>query len=122
MKPLTQREKTCLQWAAVGKTSWEMGVILGLTERTVNFHIHNACRKLGSFSLEGIDQQVLPEGVTVNIAPAAEDTEVAGLQMNGDDITFAQWQAAIQSLVQQEDGLVGVGGPSLTTFRGQPAT
>lgn len=42
----------------------------------------------GSFSLEGIDQQVLPEGVTVNIAPAAEDTEVAGLQMNGADITF----------------------------------
>ena len=42
----------------------------------------------GSFSLEGIDQQDLPEGVTVNIAPAAEDTEVAGLQMNGDDITF----------------------------------
>ncbi|HWK71261.1 helix-turn-helix domain-containing protein [Pollutimonas sp. M17] len=47
MKPLTQRELSCLQWAALGKTSWEMGMILGLTERTVNFHIHNACRKLG---------------------------------------------------------------------------
>lgn len=47
MKPLTDRELTCLHWAAVGKTSWEMGVILGLTERTVNFHVHNACRKLG---------------------------------------------------------------------------
>ena len=42
----------------------------------------------GSFSLEGIDQQVLPAGVTVDIAPAAADTEVAGLQMNGSDITF----------------------------------
>lgn len=47
MKPLTQREVSCLQWAALGKTSWEMGVIMGLTERTINFHIHNACRKLG---------------------------------------------------------------------------
>lgn len=47
MKPLTTRELTCLHWAAIGKTSWEMGVILGLTERTINFHIHNACRKLG---------------------------------------------------------------------------
>ena len=49
MKPLTltDRELCCLQWAAVGKTSWEMGVILGLSERTINFHIHNACRKLG---------------------------------------------------------------------------
>ncbi|NYT63308.1 helix-turn-helix domain-containing protein [Alcaligenaceae bacterium] len=47
MKPLTTRELTCLQWASIGKTSWEMGVILGLTERTINFHVHNACRKLG---------------------------------------------------------------------------
>ncbi|HUG59201.1 MAG TPA: helix-turn-helix domain-containing protein [Candidimonas sp.] len=47
MKPLTDRELTCLRWAALGKTSWEMGVILGLTERTINFHIHSACQKLG---------------------------------------------------------------------------
>lgn len=47
MKPLTQRELTCLQWVAIGKTSWETGRILGLAERTINFHIQNACRKLG---------------------------------------------------------------------------
>jgi DNA-binding CsgD family transcriptional regulator len=46
MKALTVRELTCLRWAAIGKTSWEMGVILGLSERTINFHIHNACEKL----------------------------------------------------------------------------
>ena len=46
MKPLSAREVTCLGWAAMGKTSWEIGVILGLTERTVNFHIQNACGKL----------------------------------------------------------------------------
>jgi len=47
MKPLTERELTCLQWVAIGKTSWETGRILGLAERTINFHIQNACRKLG---------------------------------------------------------------------------
>lgn len=46
MNPLTGRELECLHWASLGKTSWEIGVILGITERTINFHIQNACRKL----------------------------------------------------------------------------
>ncbi|MEO6959547.1 MAG: helix-turn-helix domain-containing protein [Burkholderiaceae bacterium] len=28
------------------QNSWEVGVILGIAERTINFHIHNACKKL----------------------------------------------------------------------------
>lgn len=50
MKPLTPRELACLQWVSIGKTSWETGRIMGLTERTINFHVHNACRKLGVHS------------------------------------------------------------------------
>lgn len=46
MKPLTGRELECLHWASIGKTSWEIGVILGVVERTINFHIQNACDKL----------------------------------------------------------------------------
>ncbi|HUH39316.1 MAG TPA: helix-turn-helix transcriptional regulator [Castellaniella sp.] len=46
MKHLTAREQECLQWAAQGKTSWEIGRILNITERTVNFHIANTCEKL----------------------------------------------------------------------------
>lgn len=46
MKPLTERELECLHWASMGKTSWEIGRIMGVTERTINFHIQNACRKL----------------------------------------------------------------------------
>lgn len=45
MVNLTDREKQCLYWAAKGKTSWEMGVILGISERTVNFHINNVLPK-----------------------------------------------------------------------------
>lgn len=47
---LTLRESEVLKWSGVGKTSWEMSCILGCSERTINFHITNAKRKLGSFS------------------------------------------------------------------------
>lgn len=63
MKPLTARELTCLGWAAIGKTSWEMGVILGLTERTVNFHIHNACKKLQVHSRQAAITAALQAGI-----------------------------------------------------------
>jgi DNA-binding CsgD family transcriptional regulator len=45
-KKLSEREAACLQWAAAGKTSRETALILGVSERTVNFHVQNACRKL----------------------------------------------------------------------------
>ena len=43
----TPREDECLFWASQGKTSWEIACILGIGERTANFHIANACSKLG---------------------------------------------------------------------------
>ncbi|MGC1305341.1 MAG: LuxR family transcriptional regulator [Caulobacteraceae bacterium] len=43
---LTSRERDCLSWVARGKTSWEIGEILGVAERTVNFHLNNAFAKL----------------------------------------------------------------------------
>jgi len=43
---LTARQLACLHWASLGKTSWETGVIMGVTERTVNYHIQLACKKL----------------------------------------------------------------------------
>ena len=43
---LTDRETDSLTWSARGKTSSEIAVILGLSKRTVDFHIENACRKL----------------------------------------------------------------------------
>lgn len=43
---LTRREFECLQWTAQGKTAWEVGRIIGTSERTANFHLHNAMVKL----------------------------------------------------------------------------
>jgi LuxR family quorum-sensing system transcriptional regulator CciR len=45
--PLSEREKACLKWAACGKSSWEIGQILAISENTVLFHIKNAMKKLG---------------------------------------------------------------------------
>lgn len=47
MQALTARELECLKWAMAGKTSWETGRILGVSESTVNFHVSNINRKLG---------------------------------------------------------------------------
>ena len=44
--PLTERELECLRWAADGKTSWEISILLATAERTVNFHLNNAVQKL----------------------------------------------------------------------------
>ncbi|MER8855950.1 helix-turn-helix transcriptional regulator [Mesorhizobium australicum] len=43
---LSLREKECILWVAKGKTSWEIGMILGISLNTVNFHIKNVMRKL----------------------------------------------------------------------------
>lgn len=47
---LTRRELECLKWCAAGKSSWEIALILHCTERTVNFHFNNLCRKLNVVS------------------------------------------------------------------------
>jgi DNA-binding CsgD family transcriptional regulator len=44
---LTTRETECLQWVLEGKTNWEIGMLTGVTARTVQFHLGNCARKLG---------------------------------------------------------------------------
>lgn len=44
---LTPRELEVLRWTMDGKTAWEVGAILGITERTAVLHATNAMRKLG---------------------------------------------------------------------------
>ena len=47
---LTSRERECLTWSLRGKTAWEVSRIIGVAERTVNFHLQNAMGKLGASS------------------------------------------------------------------------
>jgi len=44
---LTVRELEVLKWTAIGKTSWEISLILNISERTVNFHLSQSAGKLG---------------------------------------------------------------------------
>ena len=44
---LTEREIEALSWSAQGKSSTDIAVLMSVSERTVNFHITNAMRKLG---------------------------------------------------------------------------
>lgn len=43
---MSARELDCLSWTAAGKTAWEASVILGISERTVRFHLNVAREKL----------------------------------------------------------------------------
>lgn len=45
---LTDREAECLRWLSVGKSDSEISIILGISPRTVRFHIDNAKVKLGA--------------------------------------------------------------------------
>ena len=47
---LTPRELEALRWMMAGKTAWEMGAILGISERTAVLHVNNAMHKLNCTS------------------------------------------------------------------------
>jgi DNA-binding CsgD family transcriptional regulator len=50
MPQLTARELEALRWTMDGKTAWEVGAILGISERTAVLHVNNAMHKLGCTS------------------------------------------------------------------------
>ena len=45
---LTDRERDSMALVAEGKTDWEIGVILRVSESTARFHVDNARRKMGA--------------------------------------------------------------------------
>lgn len=62
---LTQRERQCLAWAARGKTMADTAVLVGISPRTVVFHLENARRKLEATSIaqcvaEALRRRLLP--------------------------------------------------------------
>ena len=43
---LSSRQREVLEWAAIGKTDWEIGKILSISERAVKFHLEKARQRL----------------------------------------------------------------------------
>lgn len=44
---VTDRQLECLAWAGEGKTAIEIGIILGISARTVEGHLAKVCEALG---------------------------------------------------------------------------
>jgi DNA-binding CsgD family transcriptional regulator len=63
---LSKRERDCLMWAAVGKTTSEIAEILPISERTVIFHLANARQKLGAAN----SRQAIGKAVSLGIIAA----------------------------------------------------
>ena len=47
---LSVREREVLAWASQGKTAWETGMLLSISENTVNKHLQAAAKRLGCTS------------------------------------------------------------------------
>jgi DNA-binding CsgD family transcriptional regulator len=60
---LSAREREVLCWAQQGKTYWEIGCILGITQRTVKFHIQRIKSKLDVVSIAHAIAQAMRRGI-----------------------------------------------------------
>lgn len=61
--PLTPSEAEALLWVAEGKTAWEAGTILGISEATTNAHIASAAVKLKSSNRAHLITRAFVEGI-----------------------------------------------------------
>lgn len=61
--PLSPRELQCLQMASQGLTSIEMGTKLGITERTVNYHVCNSMTKLNAVNRQEAVARAVAKGL-----------------------------------------------------------
>ena len=59
---LTPREIEVLRWIATGKSDWQIGQILSISDKTVNFHVENMKRKLGVATRIQVVVQAVHEG------------------------------------------------------------
>jgi DNA-binding CsgD family transcriptional regulator len=73
---LSERELECLEWVSFGKTSWETAIILGVSERTINFHLLNACRKLNVYGRQAAVALALRQNL-LHGAPTQPSTAAA---------------------------------------------
>jgi LuxR family transcriptional regulator, quorum-sensing system regulator BjaR1 len=62
---LTEREREVVRWVSAGKSNWDIGAILNISERTARAHVTNAARKLGvanrtALAVEAVRLAVFP--------------------------------------------------------------
>ena len=57
------RERECLQWYAAGKSEWEIGEILSISEKTANTYLERAKQKFGVATRKQAIVAALRDGV-----------------------------------------------------------
>lgn len=60
---LGQRERQCLTWTARGKTAADIAILIGISRRTVVFHLENARIKLGCSSIAQCVAEAMRRGL-----------------------------------------------------------
>ncbi|MGQ4878650.1 LuxR family transcriptional regulator [Billgrantia sp. LNSP4103-1] len=60
---LSSREKECLLWVSQEKTYWETAAILGVSERTIKFHMNNMAKKLNAANAK----QLIAKALAMNL-------------------------------------------------------
>lgn len=60
---LSRREHECVLWTSQGKTSYEIGMILGLSENTINNYLVSAGRKLAAVNRPHMVAKALRENL-----------------------------------------------------------
>lgn len=76
---LSNREKECLFWASEGKISREIALILGISERTVNFHLTQATNKTDSRNRS----QAIAKGVSNGmIVPCLNQATITNMRLS----------------------------------------
>jgi LuxR family transcriptional regulator, quorum-sensing system regulator BjaR1 len=60
---ITPHERDVIRWCAEGKTNWEIGAILGRSEKTVQHELHNAQRKLNCVNRAQLVAEAIRIGV-----------------------------------------------------------
>lgn len=64
---LTSRETEVLRWIASGKSDWQIGQILRISDKTVNFHVENMKRKCGVATRIQVVVKAVHEGKIVPV-------------------------------------------------------
>ena len=67
IKGLSHRELTVLEWMKQGKTNWEISRIIGVSERTVRFHVESIFTKLNVGSRTQAVACAMEQGLLPNI-------------------------------------------------------
>jgi DNA-binding CsgD family transcriptional regulator len=81
----TPREIEVLRWISSGKSDWQVGQILRISDKTVNFHVENMKRKLGVATRIQVVVQAVYEG---KIQPAPPSGRVVHFTDRFDVVTL----------------------------------